>query len=165
MLTMNKDSGRETPRRACARAVLRGTRGALCVEVLGYEFPDRFDGFDADWLVVRVECVHGSRWIRSEGPILLADELAAWSAWLITAANEDTTLAFTEPNLYFAWRKNAAKPVVDVEVLRESPEGNRRMPASFSVHSEDLVRFGHALARIARRYPVRSERTANGTVS
>jgi len=145
-------------------AALLGTKCVLRVEVLGYEFPHVTTGLDADWLIVRADWLAQTGRLRCEGAHLLADELAAWGASIATLDLDEIALAFTEPNLRFAYSKRGPDlHVARIEMLCESSQGDIQLETSLEVSSIMLTSFGRGLQALARRFPARSR--SRGRVS
>ena len=144
-----------------SRAMLRAAGAALLVEVLGFEFPDAVDDFNAPWLVARVTWSNAGGRLACEGPLFMIEELAAWGHAVIAHGEA----SFIEPNVRFACMSrdeddnaddaNANESasdarVVSLELLHEAKSGNVHLTTRLHVTSGELAAFGRALVEMAR---------------
>src|SRR5436190_20460131 len=66
--------------------------------IVGYQFPDADEMWDANWLLIRVDVrTEDAAWCKTD-PCLLTADVAALADWLEDPEGE---LAFMEPNLAF----------------------------------------------------------------
>jgi hypothetical protein len=138
----------------------------LELELLGYQFEESTDGWDPNWLLVRVEAeVDGRRWEATD-PCLLAHEVSRLADWLECLADgvEVAPVTFLEPNLSFAVIERGGKHLrvrawFELE-LRPSwaasdTAGERDLAADLVVTPEKLKDAAAALKEQLRRFPPR----------
>ena len=138
-----------------SRATLRAEGAALDVEVLGFEFPDAHDDFNAQWLVARVTWSNAGGRLACEGALFMIEELAAWGH-AVMAPDDGIEAKLIEPNVRFACAPvderdaGAGVRVVRLGLLQEAKTGNVHLETRLHVTREELVSFGCALVEMAR---------------
>ena len=163
---------------------------SLRLDVLGYQFPDIEDGWDADWLMIRMAARDGQREWHVEDPALTTVEARELVAWLRRVAARESHAPARQPSRA-AWaeaygppsnlgRFEALEPKIGFrahdledaielvaifshEFLPETGTGRRlaeRHELPLRVSPEDIERFASALEADASRFPVRWDRRA-----
>jgi hypothetical protein len=134
-----------------SRATLRAESAELLVEVLGFEFPDAGDDFNARWLIARVAWQGAGGRLQCEGPLFMIEELAAWGHAAM-AHNDGAGVELVEPNVQFACvtRDESEMCVVRVGLLHEGATGNTHLDTRMRATREALTTFGLALVEMAR---------------
>jgi len=138
---------------------------SLALTILGYQFPDSDDYFDANWLVVRADVRNDDGSWSATSPCLLTSNVAELASWLEAPVGE---LEFMEPNLAFeclaldddtadlrVWFELEFRP----EWAENRVAGQRDLSANLTVSRAELADAAAGLRRQLAAYPPRGERS------
>ena len=102
---------------------LEGSGDAIELRLLGYQFPETEEGWDANWLVVEILAQHQGRGWRAQDAALLTGDVAALARWLERIAlgkDVPEELGFIEPCLTFYIRESSvAVRALHIDVAHE----------------------------------------------
>lgn len=87
---------------------LNNNNGQVWIKILGYEFPNGKDDWDANWLNIEISILNYSEGIdyKSQDPCILTFELVELREWinsLILNTQNKSELRFMEPNMSFSF--------------------------------------------------------------
>lgn len=88
----------------------------LCLEILGYEYPNSHDKFDSNWLSVSVEVTAGNDYWKAKDASLRTFELVNLRSWLLAIINENpisNEINFTENELAFRYEYGKLIVILD----------------------------------------------------
>ena len=149
---------------------LEGPSDTIQLELLGYQFPDLDDWWDANWLIVAVDAQCQGRHWRAENAALLTIDVAELADWLERAASGKDVpeeLGFMEPCLTFTLDRSAAEAqalYLDVAHelsppwLEEDDRFGSGVRLQLSVDPVMLLDAAASLRRQLKSFPQRGER-------
>jgi hypothetical protein len=132
--------------------------GGFSLWVSGRQFPDATDYWDGNWLNVRVQIEAPGALVRTEGPFLLAQELASFAEQLgilYEALGGTAELRCLEPNLDIAIRC-ASRGQVLVKIMVTPDHMTQSHSFEFELDQSYLGLLLDQCKSVLSRWPVRS---------
>jgi len=140
-------------------------RGFINFFILGYEFPEDRDDFDADWLVIGVEGeIDGERWDSASACMMVDDSegMVEWLEKLVTGIKPRKSYAPTgfEPAFdigYLGRRGKIYALCIELEpfMAPESADKSERYIIETAISHDDLKRMLEEWKKDAEKFPSR----------
>jgi hypothetical protein len=129
---------------------------SFSLTIVGYQFPEADDYWDANWLVTRVDVRnHEGKW-SATGAVLLTSEADRLAEWLEAPTGE---LEFLEPNLVFEALEQRVRVWFELELRPDWAErrwvGERDLYVDLTVSAEERSAAAADLRRQLSTYPPR----------
>jgi hypothetical protein len=147
--------------------IFTSEESTLELQILGYQFPDIHEDWDANWLIISGSVTHPKGSWRFSNPCLTTFELEQLAEWLDGVAHgipEPDSGYFTEPCLEFRFGSEP-QPTIKVALAHEgSPPwltGDDRLEGitlRFPIPQNDPVQLARAAREFLAKFPERGLR-------
>lgn len=132
----------------------------LELSIIGYEFPLKkgMDSFDANWLMVKIDCTEGEECNSHKDSCLLADELENVIkdiTEIIDGKQTGMMTMFIEPYLRFSLTKTNVDYTMQVRFVYDTLKGWKEFYIVQKLSVKELSDKRDALRRLSDQFPVR----------